>query len=92
MEGLKIAAMAETYHVHVLPHNPNGQLSTLVGIHFGACAPNFQMLETIGPDSRHQRPDLDGVFEGMPAVDDGAMIVPTRPGWGQELTEGLLDR
>ena len=44
-EGRKIAAMAETYHVRVLPHNPNGPISTLVGVHLGICTPNLEMLE-----------------------------------------------
>ena len=88
-EGRKIAAMAEAYHVRVLPHNPNGALSALVGVHFGACTANFEMLET--PSPHRQRPDLVPVLKGMPLPEDGFLTVPTEPGWGVELEDGVLE-
>ena len=84
-EGRKIAAMAETYHVYVLPHNPNGPISTVVGVHLGACTPNFEMLEYRRPP----RP-TDDLFVNMPMPKDGFLEVPTEPGWGVELSEEAL--
>ncbi len=91
-EGRKIAAMAEPYHVKVLPHNPNGPISTLVGVHFGACSANFMMLEMIRPDGASRRPDLGNIFENMPTQKDGFLDVPDGPGWGVEFDESLLAR
>lgn len=88
-EGRKIAAMAEPYHVKVCPHNPNGPLSTLIGVHFGACTANFEMLEMMRPGS--QRPELvSPLADQMPAPHDGFIDVPEAPGWGVEFTEEML--
>ncbi|MCZ6677528.1 MAG: galactonate dehydratase [Candidatus Poribacteria bacterium] len=86
-EGRKIAALAETYHVRVLPHNPNGPISTLVGVHFGACTANFEMLEMLRPD---HRPDQSAIFPNLPTPKDGYIDVPTEPGWGAEVNEEAL--
>ena len=84
-EGRKIAAMAETYHVRVLPHNPNGPISTLVGLHLGACTPNFEMLEY------PRRPgDLVPLLKGLPEPSEGYIDVPEKPGWGVEVDEEVL--
>ncbi|MBN1402386.1 MAG: mandelate racemase/muconate lactonizing enzyme family protein, partial [Anaerolineae bacterium] len=91
-EGRRIADMAEPYHVKVLPHNPNGVLSTLVGLHFGACTPNFHMLETIGTGPMGSHGDREPIFEDLPKPEDGYMTVPERPGWGVELTPEMAAR
>ncbi|NKB66768.1 MAG: galactonate dehydratase [Candidatus Latescibacteria bacterium] len=84
-EGFKIATLAETYHVRVLPHNPNGPISTLVGVHLGACTANFEMLEY------PRRPaDQIEVLGPMPRVQDGYIEVPDGPGWGVEVDEEAL--
>ena len=85
LEGYKIATMAEAYHIRVLPHNPNGPISTLVGIHLGACTANFEMLEY------PRRPaDEKSVMKEMPQVEDGYIAVPNGPGWGVELNEEAM--
>lgn len=86
-EGRKIAALAETYHIRVLPHNPNGPISTLVGVHFGVCTPNFEMLEY-----PRQPADQIPLLRNMPVVVDGEIAAPTAPGWGVELDEDVLKR
>jgi galactonate dehydratase len=86
-EARKIAAMAEVYHIRVTPHNPNGPISTLVGLHLGACTPNFEMLE-YGQDDEEKVP----LLLHMPEVVDGHMAIPTRPGWGVEVDEDILAR
>ena len=84
-EGRKIAAMAEVYHVRVLPHNPNGPISTVVGVHLGACTPNFEMLEY-----PRQVDDLVPLLRGVPQAVDGHLGLPTGPGWGVEVDEDVL--
>jgi len=84
-EARKIAAMAETYHVRILPHNPNGPISTLVGLHFGACTANFEMLEY-----PRQPEGQVPLLKGLPQAEDGWMAVPQGPGWGVEVDEEVL--
>lgn len=84
-EGRKIAAMAETYHVRVLPHNPNGPISTLVGLHLGACTPNFEMLEY------PRRPEnMMPLLKGVPEPSAGYIQIPDAPGWGAEIDDSVL--
>ncbi|MBT3346435.1 MAG: mandelate racemase/muconate lactonizing enzyme family protein [Gemmatimonadetes bacterium] len=84
-EGRKIAAMAEVYRVRVMPHNPNGPISTLVGVHLAACTPNFGLLEY-----PRQPAQTAPVLQGLPQVVDGHIEVPDRPGWGVEIDEDVL--
>jgi galactonate dehydratase len=84
-EARKIAAMAETYHIRVLPHNPNGPISTIVGVHFGICTPNFEMLEY-----PRQPADQISVLGNMPTAENGTIAMPVGPGWGLELDEERL--
>lgn len=84
-EGRKIAAFAEVYGARVMPHNPNGPISTLVGVHLAACTPNFALLEY--PRQPAERPPM---LRGLPEAIDGCIEVPDAPGWGVELDEDLL--
>jgi galactonate dehydratase len=84
-EGRKIAALAEVYGARVMPHNPNGPISTLVAVHLGACTPNFERLEY-----PRQPADRPAVLRGLPEVVAGCIQVPDRPGWGVELDEEVL--
>jgi galactonate dehydratase len=82
-EVRKIAIMAEVYHIRVIPHNPNGPISTVIGLHFGACTPNFEMLESILYNAEYWQ----AILKEPPELEDGWMRVPTGPGWGIELNE-----
>jgi galactonate dehydratase len=84
-EGRKIAAMAEVYGARLMPHNPNGPLSTLIGVHLAACTPNFEMLEY-----PRQPEGLPPVLRGLPEVVEGHIEVPQRPGWGVDIDEDVL--
>ncbi|MDP6446122.1 MAG: mandelate racemase/muconate lactonizing enzyme family protein [Pirellulaceae bacterium] len=88
--GKKIAALAESHHVGVCPHNPNGPLATAAAVHLLAAIPNAFMLETIGsPDDwelqRRMSPDC------LTAA-DGVIRVPDRPGLGVSLADDAEQR
>ena len=73
--------------MRVVPHNPNGPISTLAGVHLGACTANFEMLEY--PRQPEGEPP---VFRNQPTAVDGYLEVPTGPGWGVEIDEEKLAR
>ena len=89
-ETLKIGALAETYHVVVAPHNPNGPVGTAASVHAAAVAPNFLILEYA------QSPTRDACQAASEAecfkARDGRIALPTKPGLGIELDEDYLER
>ena len=85
-ESVKIAAMADAYEVNVAPHNFYGHLSSLISAHFCAAVPNFRIME-IDLDSVAWR---DEFYTGAPAIEDGALVLPTAPGWGIEVDEAAV--
>lgn len=84
LETKKIAALAEAFYVSVAPHNCDGPLKTIAGIHLAANIPNFMILETFQDYDVPWRTELTSP---MPALRDGYYEVPTAPGWGVEVKE-----
>jgi galactonate dehydratase len=77
----KIAAIAEAYHVGVVPHNPLSPISTAACVQLDACIPNFALQEYTGEDMSPKRELLV-----EPLVRRGGYLeVPDRPGIGVEL-------
>ena len=87
LEVKKIAALAEAYYVSVAPHNCDGPLKTVAGMHLCANIPNFLILETFEDYDVPWRHDLT---PDAPRVVDGFYDVPTGPGWGVEVDEAVL--
>lgn len=87
LETKKISALAETYYVSVAPHNCDGPLKTIAGIHLAANIPNFLILETFQDYDVTWRKDL---VPNMPPVKDGFYDVPSGPGWGIEVDEEVI--
>ena len=95
LEGLKIAAMAESYYVSCAPHNPLSPVSTAVAVQLDACIPNFLMQEYIS-DIKPRKGKLsfarkDLLVEPL-KVENGYIKVPTKPGLGIELNEEALQK
>ena len=53
----KVSAMAEAYHVKVIPHNPLSPVSTAACVQLDACIPNFALQEYTG-ESEPPKSDL----------------------------------
>ena len=87
LETKKIAALAETYYVSVAPHNCDGPLKTMIGVHLCANIPNFLILETFEDYDVPWRCDLT---PNAPRVQNGYYEVPTGPGWGVEVDESVI--
>jgi galactonate dehydratase len=87
LETKKIAALAEGHYVSVAPHNCDGPLKTIAGIHLAANIPNFLILETFQDYDVPWREDLTSK---TPGVKDGYYDVPAAPGWGIEVNERVV--
>ncbi len=82
-ESLKIASMADVYETNVAPHNFYGHLCSMISAHFSAAVPNFRIME-IDIDSAPWR---DEFYDQAPVIENGELVLPTRPGWGIEVNE-----
>ncbi|MDA0839246.1 MAG: galactonate dehydratase [Planctomycetota bacterium] len=82
----KIAAMAETYHLKVAPHNPNGPVATAASVHVAAAIPNFLNLETVVVEDLWNELVTEDVFRPQ----NSYLSLPTQPGLGIELNEDRL--
>ena len=76
--------IAQAHYVSVAPHNCDGPLKTVAGIHLAANIPNFLILETF---QDYDVPWREKLTSGTPHVKDGYYDVPTGPGWGIEVNE-----
>ena len=85
-QSMKIAAAAEAHEVNVAPHNFYGHLCTMMNAHFSAAVPNLRIMET----------DIDRIawdhelFDRVPEIVDGHLVMPDRPGWGIEPVEAAI--
>ena len=86
LESLKIANMAEAYEINCAPHNFYGHLSTLMSAHLCAAMPNFSVMEIDIDDV----PWKDDLVTHPPVIENGELIVPTRPGWGADIDEEAI--
>jgi L-alanine-DL-glutamate epimerase-like enolase superfamily enzyme len=84
-EGLKVAAYAASKGVWFAPHH-----DPQIHGHLVAAIPNGLILETF--PNRERDPLWDSLFEQRPAIKDGMMTLPDRPGWGVTLNRKTLER
>jgi len=81
----RIADLAESYELNIAPHNYYSHLSTLHSAHLCACIPNVRIMEIDIDDV----PWKDELVDRPPVIEDGELVIPTRPGWGADLDEGV---
>lgn len=82
----KVAAMAESHHVKVIPHNPLSPVSTAACVQLDACIPNFALQEYTG----ESEPPKSQLLVNPLKLEDGHLVVPDGPGLGIELNEAAL--
>lgn len=87
LETVKIAALAETYHIRVAPHNPNGPVATAASLQLAACLPGFCILEYA-----LNQPWRDQVIMQPLEIVNGSVALPTAPGLGVELNLEAIAR
>ncbi len=85
-----VARMAEEAGLPCTPHAANRSMVTVFTIHLQAALPNAGPFMEL---SIEETPWLDDLFVSNPfEVSDGAVDVPSGPGWGVEISEGWLAR
>lgn len=78
----KVARLAETLGIPCTPHCANASLLQVFTLHLAAANPScFQLQEW----SIEETPWTEGIYGPVLEVVDGAVSVPTTPGWGVEL-------
>lgn len=87
-EARKVASLADAYSVPVAPHDCTGPATLAACVHLAASQPNGLIQETVRAFLRTWYAEL---VEGLPEIRDGHVEVPTRPGHGVRLREGVLD-
>jgi len=79
-EVKKIAAIADTFHVPISPHNTKGPVGIVAAAHLMASVPNVAPMELVtGIDWR------DEIITEPLNIQGGRVYLPEGPGWGIEL-------
>ena len=89
-EARKIAAYAETYNLHVQPHNCGGPVSTAAGCQLDAVIPNFIIMEWFPYWEDGRYAIVTDAFE--PRQKNGRFKIPDEPGLGVTLNDDYLAR
>jgi galactonate dehydratase len=89
-EVKKIAAYAETYDIHVQPHNCAGPVSTAAAVQLDACITNFVIQEWFPYRT-------DGTYELVqealePKAKDSTYTLSDTPGLGVTLNEEVVNK
>lgn len=87
-EVKKIATYAETYGIHVQPHNCASPVLTAVSVQVDACIPNFIIQELFPYRPAEHYEVVTEPLERQ--VVDGYLDIPDRPGLGVELNDDFL--
>ena len=74
------------YETNIAPHNPVGDLATLMSAHFCATIPNFRIMEIDIDDV----PWKDDLVTKPPVIENGELVIPTGPGWGADIDERVV--
>jgi L-alanine-DL-glutamate epimerase-like enolase superfamily enzyme len=80
-----VAELAESYELNIAPHNYYSHLSTLHSAHLCACVSNVRIMEIDIDDV----PWKDELVDRPPVIENGELVMPTRPGWGADLNEAV---
>ncbi len=88
-ECKKVCAMAEAYKRPVAMHDCTGPFTLYAGIHLALNATNAIYQESVRAYLRVNYPDL--VTE-LPAVEQGHLLAPTKPGLGTTLNSDVRTR
>lgn len=84
----KIAAIAESQHVSMAPHNTNAAVGTVASMHLDVAMPNFLIQEY---HAEFYEPHYFEVFDGLPRQKDGYVELSEDAGFGLTLNEDVFN-
>ena len=87
-EAMRIAKVAHRYGVAVCPHSWQNGLMGMANAHLVAALPNPRVLELC----MIQGPLQWAILAEKPAIDEGYLVLPDRPGLGVALADNLEER
>ncbi len=85
----KVAAIAESHYVDIVPHNPLGPVSTAACLQLDAAVPNVAIQEF--PSFYLSGGEKDMITTEL-KLDHGFLVVPDAPGIGIELVEDITEK
>lgn len=88
VQAKKVGELAQLYQLNVCPHNYYSHLATFISAHLTAVLPNVRIMEFDVDDV----PWRDDLVSRPPEIVDGAMLIPSGPGWGIEVNEAEIRR
>ena len=86
-EARRVAALAETYHLPVAPHDCVGPLTLAFSVHLSLNLPNALIQETVRAFNTGWYRE---VLTELPPIRDGHVYPPEGPGIGTELRRSFL--
>lgn len=84
----KIAAIAESHHILIAPHNFQGPIATAACVQLGISSPAWDVLEAVDEDKPPRRDMVDAPME----VKDGWFTLPEKVGLGVEFLDDSADK
>lgn len=91
-EVMKVAAIAETHYIDLMPHNPLGPICTAASIHLAAACSNFNWLEEINTPAEQAGTNDPEFYPMQPALEGTRYAVGDTPGLGVEFNEALAQQ
>jgi galactonate dehydratase len=89
-EAFKIASHAETYNLHIQPHNCGGPVATAAAVQLVFAIPNFVIMEWFPYWADGRYDIVTEAYERL--ARGGRLAAPTAPGLGIELNDDYLAR
>jgi len=84
----KLAGWADAYYIRLAPHNVAGPVATAAAFHFAACTTNVMIQENFND---FDAPYVNESAPGLPAVVDGFVPLPDKPGLGITINEDVVE-
>jgi L-alanine-DL-glutamate epimerase-like enolase superfamily enzyme len=90
--ALRVAELARSAGLKVVPHSANLTLVTVFALHLLCAIDNAGPYVELSIEPDEYYPWQRGIFEPELAVRDGMVEIPSGPGWGVEIRPGWLKR
>ena len=86
-EAMKVASLAESHYIDLMPHNPLGPICTAATFHLAAACPNFSWLEEVNTPAQKMGTNDSKFYPVQPILDGPRYAVLNTPGLGVEFDE-----